>query len=397
MKITPMVRNNICLNAHPEGCAREVGILADRAGTFYGVQSVSPHGLSRRPNHVLIIGCSAGYGLASRLVAGFGYHAATVGISFEREPSGNRTGTPGWYANRAFDTLSAQSGIQSVTFEVDAFSDNAKEQAIKAAKSQGGPYDLIVYSLASPVRTDPESGIMYRSAIKPIGSPYSGTTVDVFSGAMKEAQIQPADEEEIFQTVKVMGGEDWARWMDALESANSVAESAMTVAYSYIGPSLSWPLYRDGTIGRAKADLEAKSREIGHKYASAGLKAYVSINKAVVTRSSAVIPVIPLYVSTLFKVMKERNLHEDCLDQMMRLYTERLYIPDNVQVPLDDEGRIRLDDRELSQSVQDEVTSRMARIDDGNLRELADIDGFRQDFLRAHGFEVPGVDYEAEI
>lgn len=396
MKITPMVRNNIFLNAHPEGCAREVLLQIGQTAKLKTKIDATRTSKSNLPKNVLLIGCSTGYGLASRIVAAFAYGASTVGFSYEKEPSAVKTASPGWYANKAFDAEAVKRGLYSKTFNIDAFSWEAKNLAISTARSGGFVYDLIIYSLASPVRVDPDTGTMYRSVIKPIGRDYTGKTADVFSGKISEAHVLPAEEKEIEETVKVMGGEDWALWLDALDSAGVLARGALTVAYSYIGPPLSWPIYRDGTIGRAKEHLEKSARDMTSKYAASGLKAFVSINKAVVTRASAVIPIIPLYVSTLFRVMKDRKIHEDCMDQMLRLFPERLYLRDGSAVPVDAEGRIRLDELEMGASVQDEVTSRLARINEENVNELADIDGFRRDFLRAHGFDVPGVDYEAE-
>ncbi|PKL06443.1 MAG: enoyl-[acyl-carrier-protein] reductase FabV [Spirochaetae bacterium HGW-Spirochaetae-9] len=397
MIIKPMVRNNIFLNAHPAGCAREVQLQIERALAFGATMEAVREPGQGRPARILVIGASTGYGLASRIAAGFAYGAATVGISYEKEPTASKTATPGWYANRAFDAEAAKAGLFSKTFDVDAFSHEAKTLAIETARSGGFVYDLVIYSLASPVRVDPDSGTMYRSVIKPIGRAYAGKTVDVFSGRISEAHIQPADEKEIEETVKVMGGEDWSLWIDALASAGVLGRNALTLAYSYLGPPLSWPIYRDGTIGQAKAHLEESARSIGAKHGASGLRAFVSINKAVVTRASAVIPVIPLYVSTLFKVMKDRKIHEDCLDQMLRLFRERLYRRDAQTVPVDVEGRIRLDELEMGASVQGEVSSRLARVNEENMGELADIEGFRSDFLCAHGFDVPGVDYEAEV
>jgi len=397
MKISPMVRNNIFLNAHPQGCEREVILQIDRTAALKTKIDANRSAAGRLPKHVLVIGCSTGYGLASRIVAGFAYGASTVGFSFEKEPSAAKTASPGWYANRAFDDEARKRGLYSRTFNIDAFSRQAKELAVEAAREGGFAYDLVIYSLASPVRVDPDTGVMYRSVIKPIGRDYTGKTADVFTGKMSEAHVQPADEKEIAETVKVMGGEDWSLWLDALASAGVLGSDALTVAYSYIGPPLSWPIYRDGTIGRAKENLEKSARDIGAKHGSSGLRAFVSINKAVVTRASAVIPIIPLYVSTLFRVMKDRRIHEDCLDQALRLFPERLYMREDPKVPVDADGRIRLDDLEMGASVQQEVTQRLARINEGNVFELADLDGFRADFLRAHGFEVPGVDYEAEV
>lgn len=394
MKITPMVRNNIFLNAHPAGCAREVEL---QIGRSLPLKARIDAMAGPRPANVLVVGCSTGYGLASRITAGFAYGAKTVGFSLEKEPTASKPGSPGWYANAAFDRAAAAAGLFSKTFSVDAFSDEAKKMAIDAANASGCSYDLVVYSLASPVRVDPETGVMFRSVIKPIGRDYAGKTADVFTGRLSEAHVLPAEEEEIAQTVKVMGGEDWIRWIDALASGGVLAKGARTVAYSYLGPSLSWPIYKDGTIGRAKEHLEQSARDISARHGSLGVEAFVSINKAVVTRASAVIPIIPLYVSTLFKVMKERHIHEDCLDQAHRLFAERLYLRDGSPVPLDSQGRIRLDELEMGEAVQQEVGARLAKINEANLFELADIDGFREDFLRVHGFAVPGVDYDAEV
>lgn len=397
MTISPMVRNNIFLNAHPAGCAREVLLQIARTSTLKAKLDAAPRLNQQKPKNVLVVGCSTGYGLASRIVAAFAYGAATVGFSYEKEPSAVKTASPGWYANRAFDAEAGKAGLFVKTFNIDAFSHEAKKLAIDTAIAQGFTYDLVVYSLASPVRVDPDSGTMYRSVIKPIGRAYAGKTADVFTGKISEAHVQPADDTEIAETVKVMGGEDWALWIAALESSGALAKDAITVAYSYLGPPLSWPIYRDGTIGRAKADLENTARKLTESHEASGLKAFVSINKAVVTRASAVIPIIPLYVSTLFRVMKDRKIHEDCLDQILRLFSERLYLRNREAVPVDAEGRIRLDDLEMGASVQEEVSGRLARINEENVMKLADIEGFRLDFLRVHGFEVPGVDYSVDV
>jgi enoyl-[acyl-carrier protein] reductase/trans-2-enoyl-CoA reductase (NAD+) len=352
------------------------------------------------PKAVLVLGCSTGYGLATRIGAAFGFGAATAGVSFEKEPSDNSTGTPGWYNNRAFDAAATAAALPAITINGDAFSKETKALAIRAACDLGLKYDLVVYSLASPVRTDPESGEMYRSVIKPIGGPYRGLTVDPFTRELSFAEVQSATEAEVAETVKVMGGEDWELWIAALAEAGVLAPGATTVAYSYVGPKLSWPIYREGTIGAAKAHLEATAARLPAIAARdgkspIGLRAYVSINKALVTRASAVIPVIPLYMSILFKVMKERGIHEDCIAQIDRLYRERLYT--GSPLSLDEAGRIRLDELEMGQAVQGEVEARMQRVRRENLMELADVEGFRQDFLRAHGFEVEGVDYEVEL
>ncbi len=407
MKITPMIRNNICLNAHPAGCARDVEeqvrrVLAKTANAssskvLAAGDKAAAAAQSKTPRHALVIGCSSGYGLASRIVAAFGYGASTLGISFEREPSATKTGSPGWYANRAFDGLAAERNLAAKSYSVDAFSKEAKRLAIEEARAGGYAYDLVIYSLASPVRVDPKTGIMYRSVIKPIGKSYSGTTADPFTGKLGQASVEPASVQEVVETIKVMGGEDWELWIDALAEAGVLEAGALSVAYSYIGPPLSHPIYKDGTIGKAKEDLERAARALNARHAGLGLGAYVSINKAVVTRSSAVIPIIPLYISALFKVMKEDGSHEDCLDQMMRLFSDRLYTGTGRPVAVDAQGRIRLDELEMRDSVQNKVLELMGRINQETLPELTDLDGFKADFLRVHGFGIPGVDYQVDM
>jgi len=399
MILKPMIRSNICINAHPEGCAREterqIEYVEERRSSYASLPG---------PRAVLVVGCSTGYGLATRIAAAFGFRAATVGVSYEKEPSGNSTGTPGWYNNRAFDAEATAEGLPAISLSGDAYADEMKARVVAAARELGVKFDLVVYSLASPVRVDPLTGTMHRSVIKPVGGTYRGRTVDAFTGELSFVEVQPATEAEIADTVKVMGGEDWELWIQALAKAGVLAEGAATVAYSYVGPRMTAPIYRDGTIGRAKLDLEAAAARLpgaadraaaavgGH---AVGLKSYVSINKALVTRSSSVIPVIPLYTSILFKVMKERGIHEGCIEQMDRLMRERLY--SGRDLPLDGEGRIRLDELELGQAVQAEVEERFLRINPGNLASLADIEGFKIDFLRINGFAVEGVDYGAEI
>jgi enoyl-[acyl-carrier protein] reductase/trans-2-enoyl-CoA reductase (NAD+) len=408
MIIKPMVRNNICLNSHPAGCAASVRnqiayVRQNLAGGKSPVEAkaAAPAG---SPALVLVLGCSTGYGLASRIAAAFGYGAATVGVSFEKAGSPTKTGTPGWYNNRCFDAEAAKAGLAARSLDGDAFSAGMKAEAARAlretAAAAGIPakVDLIVYSLASPVRTDPKTGIMYRSVIKPIGQPFSGTTLDMMSGALTTAGAEPATEEEIAHTITVMGGEDWELWIEALGREGLLSPASRTAAYTYIGPELSWAIYKNGTIGRAKEDLERAAAAIN----SAGkAKAWVSVNKALVTRASAVIPIIPFYVSTLFKVMKERGLHEGCIEQIVRLYAERLYTQeaasDPAKVPVDSEGRIRIDDLEMRQDVQQETVQRMDQVTAENVNEMTDVVGFRHDFMEAHGFDVAGVDYNADV
>ncbi|MDR0670475.1 MAG: trans-2-enoyl-CoA reductase family protein [Treponema sp.] len=412
MLIKPMIRNNICINSHPAGCAQSVRnqiarAVKDLAG------GTSPQEAAKAvpgtPKLALIIGCSTGYGLASRICAAFGYGAATVGVSFEKPASASKPGTPGFYNNLTFDAEAARAALPFITLDGDAFSGEMKERAIAAvrdmAKAAGIPaeIDLIIYSLASPVRTDPRDGTVYRSVIKPIGQPYSGKTIDMMSGAIITVSAEPASPEEIAHTIKVMGGEDWELWIDALDKAGLLAAGARTLAYTYIGPELSWAIYKNGTIGRAKEDLERAARAINRRFSekASGGGAWVSVNKALVTRASAVIPIIPFYVSTLFKVMKERGLHEGCIEQIVRLYRDRLYAPgaavDPALVPVDGEGRIRVDDREMREDVQRAVLEQMDKVSGENVDSATDIAGFRHDFLEAHGFDVAGVDYGRDV
>ena len=397
----PMVRNNICLNSHPAGCAAAVMRQIEYARNHLSGE--------RGPRLALVIGCSTGYGLSSRIAAAFGYGAATVGVSLEKPASQTKSGTPGFYNNLAFEREARLLGLASATIDGDAFSESVKKQTVEAifktAKQAGIPpkADLVIYSLASPVRLDPETGILHRSVIKPIGKSYSGKTVDIMSGNINTITADAASDEEIVGTIKVMGGEDWQLWIRTLLKEDVLSPQARTLAYTYIGPELSWAIYRNGTIGRAKEDLERACREINETHKNKGkiAGAWISVNKALVTRASAVIPIIPLYVSCLFKVMKEKNLHEGCIEQIVRLYRDHLYsdaaIKDSGKIPVDRNGRIRLDDWEMREDVQKETVKRMEMITDENLDSLADTAGFRHDFLEAHGFDVEGIDYEAEF
>ncbi|ADN02570.1 enoyl-ACP reductase FabV [Spirochaeta thermophila] len=387
MVIKPMIRNNICMNAHPEGCR----LFVDRQIDY--VRQRGP--LSSGPKNVLVVGSSGGYGLATRIAAGFGAGAATIGVYFEKEPSEKRTGTPGWYAARHFLKRAEAAGLKVHDINGDAFSFEVKEQVVDLIKKEYGTIDLFVYSLASGVRTDPVSGVTYRSALKPIGRTYTSKALDPLKREVIQATIEPASEEEIEATVKVMGGEDWQLWVEALKEGGVLAEGAVTVAYSYIGPELTRPIYREGTIGKAKEHLEATAKTLDEALASVGGKAYVSVNKAVVTRASAVIPAVPLYLSILFTVMKAKGIHEGCIEQMYRMLAERLYA--GGPVPVDDEGRIRMDDWEMREDVQREVAEVWERITTETLDREADVDGYLTDFLNLHGFGFKEIDYEKEV
>ena len=395
--IKPMIRSNICINAHPVGCAKDTEHQIDFAiaqKAKLGIKSAKEGGYA--PQNVLVLGCSTGYGLASRITAAFEYGANTIGVSFEKEPTVTKGGTPGWYNNKAFDRAAEKAGLKSVTFNADAFSDECRQTVIDEAKKQGVKFDLVIYSLASPVRTDPDTKVMYRSVIKPVGKPYGGWAIDMMTEKLSTLEAQPAEGDDIPNTVKVMGGEDWERWIKYLSEAGVLAEGARTVAYSYIGPKYSQPIYRDGTIGAAKKDLEARAKNIDATLKKIGGAAFVSVNKALVTRSSSVIPVIMLYLGCLFLVQKKAGTHEGCKEQIDRLFRERLYTADK-KVPTDSEGRIRIDDLELKPEIQAEIDKHMEAINNDNVREHIDIEGIRKDFLNINGFAVDGVDYEKDI
>jgi len=395
MLIKPMVRNNICLNAHPIGCAAVVQKQIE-----FAQKSLSPLE-GKTPKLALVIGCSNGYGLASRIAAAFGYRAVTVGVSQEKPPSKNHTATPGFYNNFSFEREAEKSGLIARTLDGDAFSNEVKAATVTAVQEAAiaaeipAKIDLIVYSLASPARTDPNTGVMYKSAIKPIGSPFSGRTLNIMDGTFFLAEAEAATEEEIYNTVKVMGGEDLELWVSVLENKELFSPETRIVTYSYIGPEYSWPIYKNGTIGKAKEDLERVCREINKNYAGKIAGAWVSANKALVTRSSAVIPIIPLYLSCLFKEMKEKGLHEGCIEQIARLYRDRLYAAN--ETPVDDEGRIRIDDWEMREDVQKAVIERMKIVCPENVADETDIAGLKHDFLATHGFDIDGVNYQAEV
>ena len=398
MIVKPMIRSNMCINSHPVGCAVET-----QNQIAYVTSQKAKRGTKTRaeggsgPATVVVLGCSTGYGLASRIAAAFEWGADTIGVSFEKAASEKKAGTPGWYNNLAFDKAAEAAGLKTRTFNADAFSDSCRQEVIAQLAAWGAKADLVVYSLASSVRTDPDTGELYRSVIKPIGQVYSGAALDMMTGKITAGSTDPAKPEEIPGTVKVMGGEDWQRWIKQLADAGVLAQGCKSVAYSYIGPALSHPIYRDGTIGEAKKDLEARAHQIDAALkAAVGGSAYVSVNKGLITRSSSVIPIIAEYLAVLFKVMKQRGTHEGCIEQMERLFAERLYTADGT-VPTDSEGRIRMDDWEMDPSVQAQIDDIMPRITEENVAELSDLSGIRHDFLSVNGFDVAGVDYTKEI
>lgn len=386
MIIEPRTRGFICLTSHPTGCAQNVKNQ---------IEYVKSKGKIEGPKKVLVIGSSTGFGLASRITSAFGSDAATIGVFFDKPASEGRPASPGYYNTAAFEKEANKAGLYAKSINGDAFSNEIKQQVVNLIKEDLGQIDLVIYSLASPVRTHPETGKRYKSVLKPIGEVFTNKTVDFHTGKVSEISINPAEGEDVENTITVMGGEDWKMWMDALNAENLLSEGATTVAYSYIGPEVTKPVYRNGTIGAAKDHLEATAFEITDALKPVGGKAYVSVNKALVTQASSAIPVIPLYISLLYKVMKEKETHEGCIEQIQRLYSERLFT--DGAIPLDEKGRIRIDDWEMAEDVQKEVIALWESATTENLSEIGDLEGYSNDFYNLFGFKVDGVNYDADV
>ena len=373
------------MTAHPEGCAKNVKNQ---------IEYVKSKGHIEGAKKVLVIGASTGFGLASRITSAFGSDAGTIGVFFEKPPSEGKTATPGWYNSAAFETEAQNAGLYAKSINGDAFSNEIKQQTIDLIKADLGQVDLVIYSLASPVRMHPITGVLHRSVLKPIGQTFSNKTVDFHTGIVSQVTIEPATQEDIDNTVVVMGGEDWAMWMDALKSAGVLANGATTIAYSYIGPEVTEAVYRKGTIGRAKDDLEATAFKITDSLKSINGKGYVSVNKALVTQASSAIPVIPLYISLLYKIMKAKGVHEGCIEQIQRLFEQRLYTGN--EIPTDDKGRIRIDDWEMQKDIQEKIKVLWEKATSENLTEIGDLAGYKQDFLNLFGFGFNNVDYNTD-
>ena len=385
MIIEPRMRGFICASSHPKGCEQNV------KNQIEYIKSKGPIDGAKK---VLVIGASTGFGLASRISSAYGSDAATIGVFFEKPPTEGKTASPGWYNSAAFETEAHKAGLYAKSINGDAFSNEIKQQTLALIKSDLGQVDLVIYSLASPVRLHPVTGVLHRSVLKPIGDVYTNKTVDFHSGKVSEISIEPCNGDDIENTIAVMGGEDWAMWIDALKAQNLLAPGAITVAYSYIGPSLTEAVYRKGTIGRAKDHLEATAFAITDSIADIDGKAFVSVNKALVTQASSAIPVIPLYISLLYKIMKEEGIHEGCIEQIQRLYQERLFTGN--EIPVDEKGRIRVDDWEMRLDVQEKIAKLWGEAVTENLSEIGDLEGYRKDFYNLFGFDVDGVDYELD-
>ncbi|MCM2681060.1 enoyl-ACP reductase FabV [Echinimonas agarilytica] len=385
MIIKPRVRGFICINAHPAGCAESVKQQIE----YVRQQPAIEDG----PKRVLVIGSSTGYGLASRITSTFGGNAKTVGVFFEKPASEKKTGSAGWYNTAAFHAEAEAAGHYAKSVNGDAFSDEIKQKTIDLIKQDLGQVDLVVYSLASPRRTDPVDGLVYGSVLKPINNSYTARTLDTSKEVVHEMSLEPASEQEIADTVKVMGGEDWERWIDQMAEAGVLAQGARTVAYSYIGKELTWPIYGKATIGRAKEDLDRAVRDMTAKHADLNLTSNVGVLKALVTQASSAIPIMPLYISLLYKVMKELGTHEGCIEQIRGLF-DQMYISGPI---LDEDNRLRVDGKELTDEVQNTVAELWDKVETNNIYELTDYAGYKHEFLKLFGFEFDGVDYEADI
>lgn len=391
MIVEPKIRGFICTTAHPVGCYAKVKEQIEYVTSHFEKKVYS----NDCPKRVLIIGASTGYGLASRIVSAFAYGAKTLGISYEKAADEKRTASAGWYNTAALEKELRARGYYARSLNGDAFSKTMKEDAAMWIRKELGQVDLIIYSLASPRRIHPETQAVFQSVLKPIGETFYGKSVDVFREELKDVMIEPATEEEIQATISVMGGEDWELWIRFLAEEKLLADGIKTVAYSYVGPELTHAIYKNGTIGRAKSDLLRASREINSVLHSIQGKAYVSVNKALVTQASAAIPVVPLYISILYKIMKARGVHEGCIEQISRLFSDYLYSDRPLQ--LDAENMIRLDDREMDSVIQAEVISVWNRLNQNNLHELTDLSGYQRDFYQLFGFAMQNVNYQADV
>ena len=386
MMIKPRIRGFLCTTAHPAGCAREV----DQQIAYVQSQGCRDDG----PKRVLVIGASGGYGLASRISSAFGFGAATLGVFFERPAEGNRTASPGWYKTAAFTQRAGAEGLYTANINGDAFSEEIKRATCDLIEKDLGQLDLIVYSLAAPARQLAD-GSLVRSTLKPIGEPFAGMTIDLNSRELRPVSLEPASEEEVSATVRVMGGEDWELWIAALRERGLLAPGCITTNYTYLGSEVTWPIYRQGTIGKAKEDLDRARQALVEPMASVGGQARVVVMKGLVTQAASAIPGMSIYLSLLFKAMKDAGCHEGCIEQTTRLYNTQLYGPGDLR--LDEDGRIRMDELEMQPEIQQYVADHWSLVTADNLDTLTDFDGYRRAFLRMHGFEVEGTDYEADV
>ncbi|MEL6115386.1 trans-2-enoyl-CoA reductase family protein [Photobacterium sp. SP02] len=389
MIIKPKIRGFICTTTHPVGCEANVKEQIE--------YTKSQPKLENGPKRVLVVGSSTGYGLASRIAAAFGSGAATIGVFLEKQGTEKKPGSAGWYNSAAFDKFAKAEGLYSKSLNGDAFSHEMKQKVIELIKEELGQIDMVVYSLASPVRKMPDSGELIRSSLKPMGETYTATAVDTNKDVLIEASIEPASEQEIEDTVKVMGGQDWELWINALADAGVLAEGCKTVAYSYIGTEITWPIYWHGALGKAKMDLDRAASELSNKLADIKGTANVAVLKSVVTQASAAIPVMPLYIAMVFKKMREEGVHEGCMEQIFRMFSQRLYKADGSATELDSDNRLRLDDWELRDDIQEHCTTLWPQVTNENLFEVTDYQMYKDEFMKLFGFGLNGVDYDADV
>ncbi|WP_445775986.1 enoyl-ACP reductase FabV [Shewanella sp.] len=389
MIIKPKIRGFICTTTHPVGC---------EANVKEQIELTKAKGkIANGPKKVLVVGSSSGYGLSSRIASAFGSDAATIGVFFEKPSSETKPGTAGWYNSAAFDKFAKAEGLYSKSINCDAFSHEAKQKVIELIKQDLGQIDLVVYSLASPVRKLPDTGEVIRSSLKPIGQIYTATAVDTNKNTIIETSVEPATEQEIADTVTVMGGQDWELWMSALSDAGVLADGCKTVAYSYIGTELTWPIYWHGALGQAKMDLDRAAHALNTQLTATGGSANVAVLKSVVTQASSAIPVMPLYIAMVFKKMRQEGLHEGCMEQIYRMFSERLYRADMQAPVVDSENRLRLDDWELREDIQQHCRDLWPQVTTENLSELTDYNEYKEEFLKLFGFGIDGIDYEADV
>ncbi|KLV04742.1 trans-2-enoyl-CoA reductase [Photobacterium aquae] len=389
MIIKPKIRGFICTTTHPVGCEENV-----REQIAY-TKAQGP--IANAPKRVLVVGSSSGYGLSSRIAAAFGGGAATIGVFFEKPGTERKPGTAGWYNSAAFDKFAKEEGLYAKSFNGDAFSHEAKEKVIELIKQDLGQIDMVVYSLASPVRKLPDTGEVIRSTLKPMGETYTATAVDTNKDVLIEASIEPATEQEVQDTVTVMGGQDWELWINALADAGVLADGCKTVAYSYIGTEITWPIYWNGALGKAKMDLDRAAKALDERLAATGGSANVAVLKSVVTQASSAIPVMPLYIAMVFKKMREEGVHEGCMEQIYRMFTQRLYKADGSAAEVDSENRLRLDDWELREDIQKHCRELWPNVTNENLFDVADYQQYKDEFMKLFGFGIASIDYEADV
>jgi len=393
MRVQEKIIKNVCLTSHPKGCREYVeNEIAFVNKAMKGEMGELYQPITEKGKNVLILGCSTGYGLSSRIVTTFAMKSNTIGVSYERAPSEKKCASPGWYNNKVFDELANAENLYSKTVNGDAFSFEVKNEVVDIIKKDLKKIDLVIYSVASPLRIDPNTKEVYKSVLKTIGDEYTNFNVDLKTEIVNKVTLGPATEDQIRDTIKVMGSEDWKLWISTLIENDCLSQNCKTIAYSYIGPKITYPIYREGTIGKAKEDLENGVSDIDKLLSKINGKAYVSVNKALVTRASAVIPIVPLYIALLYKVMKDKNVHENCIEQIYRLFSDKL-----LNLSVDEKGRIRLDDFEMRDDIQNEIEKLWKTLNEDEKLVIGDLESFKSDYSKLHGFGYKNIDYSEDV